>query len=74
MLTLPPQMSNKTRHGIVQSLEISKSFFNQNANGCITTNPGQTLTIFEFAPLCALAWDRAVTPVNVKSRFRFTGI
>lgn len=74
MLTLPPHTSNKTQPLDRTVFGPFKTFFNQNADGWMMANPGQTLSIFDLSPLCALAWDRAATPVNVKSGFRCTGI
>lgn len=74
MLTLPPHTSNKTQPLDRTVFGPFKTFFNQNADSWMMANPGQTLSIFDLPPLCALAWDRAVTPINVKSGFRCTGI
>lgn len=74
MLTLPPHTSNKTQPLDRTVFGPFKTCFNQNADGWMMANPGQTLSIFDLPPLCALAWDRAATPINIKSGFRCTGI
>lgn len=74
ILTLPPHTSNK-----LQPLDRSvfgpfKTFYNQGVNSWNLQHPGRVITIYDIPPLMCNAWDRAATPVNVKSGFRSTGI
>ena len=74
MLTLPPHTSNK-----LQPLDRTvygpfKTYYNQGLNAWMLQHPGRPATIYDLAPIMSTAWDRAATPVNIKSGFRSTGI
>ena len=38
------------------------------------SNPGKTISIYDLPLICSTAWDRAATPVNIKSGFLSSGI
>ena len=38
------------------------------------SNPGETISIYDLPLICLTTWDRAATPVNIKSGFLSSGI
>lgn len=74
LLTLPPHTSNKTQPLDRTVFGPFKQFYNQGADAWMMGHPGLTLTIYDLPQLCSIAWDRATTPINIKSGFRCTGI
>ena len=38
------------------------------------SNPGKTILFYDLTLICSTAWDRAATPVNIKSDFLSSGI
>lgn len=74
ILTLPPHTSNKLQPLDRTVFGPFKRFFNQGADDWMLSHPGQTLSIYDLAPICMKAWDRSATPSNIKSGFRCTGI
>lgn len=74
LLTLPPHTSHK-----LQPLDRSvygplKKFYNSGCDSWLMRNPGQRITIYEVAELAGQAYNRAMTPENITSGFRTTGI
>ena len=74
ILILPLHTSNK-----LQALDTSifgpfKTYYNEGINAWMRQNPGCPITISDLAPIMSTSWDRAATPVNIKSGFRSTGI
>ncbi len=51
-----------------------KMAWRQECQNFLTSNPGKVITIYQFSRLFHNAWDRAMTPSNVRSGFRITGI
>lgn len=74
ILTLPPHTSNKMQPLDRTVFGPFKRFFNQGADKWMISHPGKTLTIYDLPAICVDAWDKAATPLNVKSGFRCTGI
>lgn len=74
ILTLPPHTSNKLQPLDRTVFGPFKRCFNQGADNWMLSHPGQTLSIYDLAPICMKAWDRSATPSNIKSGFRCTGI
>ncbi|KAF2884672.1 hypothetical protein ILUMI_21507, partial [Ignelater luminosus] len=67
LLTIPAHTSHK-----LQALEVSvfgpfQNFYNAAVDSWMVRHPGQTLTIYNVA-------DKSMTPPNIKSRFKKTGI
>ena len=74
MLSFPPHCSHK-----LQPLDRSvyfplKKFFNTQCDAWCSSNPGRTMQIFDIPALCAVAFPLAMTPVNIQSGFRVSGI
>lgn len=74
LLTLPPHTSHK-----LQPLDRCvygplKTYFNQALDDWMRTNPGRNVSIYEIASLSAKAFSRSMTPENILSAFRCTGI
>ncbi|KAJ8909638.1 hypothetical protein NQ315_015330 [Exocentrus adspersus] len=74
VLTLPPHCSHK-----LQPLDVSicfsfKSFYNSAVDAWMIKNRGGTVTIYEIGEFVSVAHDRAMTPQNIKSGFKKTGI
>ena len=74
ILTLPPHTSNKLQPLDRAIFGPFKTYYNQGVNAWMLENPGRPITIYDLAPIMSTAWDRAATPVNIKSGFRSTGI
>lgn len=74
ILTLPPHTSNKLQPLDRTIFGPFKRYFNQGADDWMLSHPGQTLSIYDLAAICMIAWDRSATPSNIKSGFRCTGI
>lgn len=74
MLTLPPHTSNKLQPLDRCVFGPFKTFVSQLMNTWMMDHPGQTLTIYDLPEICTKGWDRAATPVNIKSAFKCTGI
>ncbi|XP_057709153.1 zinc finger protein 40-like isoform X2 [Corythoichthys intestinalis] len=74
MLTLPPHTSHR-----LQPLEKTvyysiKTYYNRAVDGWMRTNPGRTVTIYQIPGLVNQAFMSAMTPRNITSGFRVTGI
>lgn len=74
LLTIPPHTSHR-----LQPLDVSvfgplQKYYNAAADAWMMRYPGKTITIYDVAGLLGTAFDRAMTPANIKSGFRKTGI
>lgn len=74
LLTIPPHTSHK-----LQALDVSvygpfQKFYNAAADSWMFRHPGQTLSIYNVAELVGQAFEKAMTPSNIKSGFKKTGI
>lgn len=74
LLTIPPHTSHR-----LQPLDVSvfgplQKFYNAAADAWMLQHPGKTISIYDVAGLLGTAFDRAMTPANIKSGFRKTGI
>ena len=74
MLSFPPHCSHK-----LQPLDRSvyfplKKFFNTQGDAWCSSHPGRTMQILDIPSLCFTAFPLAMTPVNIQSGFRVTGI
>jgi len=74
ILTLPPHCSNR-----MQPLDVSvygpfKSFYNHSVDSWLQAHPGKTISIYEVAACVGKAFEKSMTPSNIKSGFKSTGI
>jgi len=74
MLSFPPHCSHK-----LQPLDRSvnfplKKFFNSQCDSWCSSHPGRTMQILDIPTLCAVGFPLAMTPVNIQSGFRVSGI
>ena len=74
MLSFPPHCSHK-----LQPLDRTvygpfKRYYNNACNSWMQENPGKTMSIYEIADMVGRAFPRAMTPTNIKSGFRVSGI
>ena len=74
LLTLPPHCSHK-----LQPLDRCiygplKKFLGQAMDDWMRCNPGKCVTIYEMSQLSSLAFTKSMTPENILSGFRCTGI
>ncbi len=74
ILTLPPHCSDRLQPLDVSVYKSLKTGYNAAAASWMSAHPGQTLTIYEIANLFTEAFEKAMTPKNVKSGFRACGI
>lgn len=74
ILTLPPHCSNK-----LQPLDVSvfgpfKTYYNSALDSWMMTNPGIPVTLFQIAECVGHAFDKSMTPNNIKAGFKKCGI
>jgi hypothetical protein len=74
MLTFPPHCSHK-----LQPLDRSvygpfKKFYNSACDSWMLENPGRCMTIMDIAGRVGKAFPQAMSPVNIQSGFRVSGI
>lgn len=74
LLTIPPHTSHK-----LQPLDVSvfgplQTFYNAALDSWMLRNHGVPATIYNISELLGLAFEKAMTPVNITSGFRKTGI
>ena len=74
LLAIPSHTFNK-----LQLLDLTvfgpfKTFDSQGTNDWMISNPEKAISIYDLPLICSTAWDRAATPVNIKSGFLSSGI
>ncbi|GBP27792.1 hypothetical protein EVAR_94196_1 [Eumeta japonica] len=74
LLTIPPHSSHR-----LQPLDVSvfgplQTYYNAAMDSWLMRHPGKTISIYNIAELLGQAFNRAMTPSNIKSGFRKTGI
>lgn len=74
MLSFPPHCSHK-----LQPLDRTvygplKRYFNVHADAWMSNNPGKVMTIYDIAFIVGQAYPLAVTPNNIQSGFRVSGV
>ena len=74
VLTLPPHTSNKTQPLDRSVYGPMKTYFNSAATSWMMQHPAMPITIYEMAALMGKAWLQAVTPQNIQSGFRASGV
>lgn len=74
LLTLPPHTSHRLQPLDVAVYGPFKTLYNRALDGSIRSNPGTTVSIYQIAGLVNEAFLSAVTPRNITSGFKSTGI
>ncbi|XP_050506003.1 uncharacterized protein LOC126884188 [Diabrotica virgifera virgifera] len=74
MLTLPPHCPNKLQPLDVAVYAPFKTYYNSAMDSWIITNPGKPITIFQIAECVGYAFDKFMTPSNIKAGFKKCGI
>lgn len=74
ILTLPPHTSNKLQPLDVSVFSAFKTYYNGAIDSWMMKNPGTPVTIFQIAECVGYAFDKAMTPENIKSGFKKCGI
>ena len=74
MLSFPPHCSHK-----LQPLDRTvygplNFFYNNSCESWMYNNPGKPMTIYEIPEMVGCAYPKSVTPANIQSGFRITGI
>ncbi|KAF2885597.1 hypothetical protein ILUMI_20581 [Ignelater luminosus] len=72
--TIPPHTSHKLQTLDLSVFGLFQNFYNAAVDSWIVRHPGQTLTIYNVAELVGQAFDKFMTPSNIKSEFGKTGI
>ncbi|KAB0803423.1 hypothetical protein PPYR_00393 [Photinus pyralis] len=74
IVTLPPHCSNKLQPLDVSVFASFKAHYNRAVDSWLLHHPDIPLTIYDIVGCVGVAHDRAMTPSNIKSDFRKTGI
>lgn len=74
ILTIPPHCSNRLQPLDVSVFAPFKSFYNASVDSWMMRNPGKTVSIYDVAGFIGEAHEKAMTPANIISGFRKTGI
>lgn len=74
LLTLPPHTSHTLQPLDRCVFGPLKTYLNKALDDWMRSNPGQSISIYEMASLSATAFSRSMTPDNIHSAFRCTGI
>ncbi|KAI5719329.1 hypothetical protein M8J76_008679 [Diaphorina citri] len=74
ILTFPPHCTNKLQPLDVGLYKPLKTQYEAAVNSWMTRNPGKPFTIYNTAAAFGIAHLRAMTPSNITSAFRATGI
>lgn len=74
LLTIPPHTSHK-----LQPLDVSvfgplQKYYNAALDSWMMRNPGVPMSIYSVAEIFGISFEKAMTPVNIKSGFLKTGI
>ncbi|XP_072380813.1 uncharacterized protein [Diabrotica undecimpunctata] len=74
ILTIPPHCTNRLQPLDVGLFKPFQTFYNAAVDAWMMNHPGQTFTIYNVAACVGTAYPRAMTPVNIASAFRKSGI
>ena len=74
LFTLPPHSTHLTQPLDRSCFSPLKTYWKKVAHNFYTQNPGRVITKFDFSALFADAWKCAMTPKNIISGFKVTGI
>ena len=72
--SFPPHCSNKLQPLDRTVYKPLKTYYNAGASAWMTTNPGKSMTIYDVPELVGYAFPKAMTPENIQSGFRVSGI
>ena len=71
---LPPHSTHVSQPLDASCFHALKVYWDQSCDEYMSTNPGKIVTIYTFSQLFAKAWHKAMTPQNIVSGFRVTGV
>ena len=71
---LPPNTTHVAQPLDNTPFKCLKGCWNDECNTHMSENPGKVVTIYQFSELFAAAWRKAMTPRNITSGFRATGV
>ncbi len=74
MLTVPPHTSHRSQPLDKTVYGPLKTYIFRAMDGCMRTHPGRTVSNYKVAELVKQAFMSAMTPINITSGFRSTGI
>lgn len=74
LLTLPPHTSNKLQPLDVGVFGPFQAFYRAAHDSWMSRNPGKTFSIYNVAECVGIAYTKAMTPSNIQSAFKKTGI
>lgn len=74
ILTLPPHCSHRLQPLDVSVFASFKAHYNSAVDSWLLHHPGTPMTIYQVAECVGVAYDRSMTPTNIKSGFRKSGI
>ena len=71
---LPPNTTHISQPLDRVCFKALKQCWDEQCNLFMSDNPGKTLTLCQFSELFAATWKKAMTPQNITSSFRATGV
>ncbi len=71
---LPPNTTHVAQPMDSTCFQVLKHRWDEECNSYMSKNPGKVVTIYQFSELFAAAWRTAMSPSNVLSSFRATGV
>ena len=74
MLTIPPHTSHRLQPLDKSVYDPFKTYYNRALDGWMRSNPGKTASIYQIPGCVNDAFVSAMTPQNISSGFRSTGI
>lgn len=74
ILTLPPHCSHRLQPLDVSVFASFKAHYNSAVDSWLLHHPGTPITIYQVAECVGTAFDRSMTPSNIKSGFKRSGI
>lgn len=74
ILTIPPHCTNKLQPLDVGILKPFQTYYSAAIDSWMMSHPGQAFTIYNVASCVGAAYPRAMSPVNIASSFKKTGI
>ena len=74
VFALPPNTTHISQPLDGVCFKALKQCWDEQCNSFMSDNPGKTVTLYQFSELFATAWKKAMTPQNITSSFRATGV
>ena len=71
---LPPHTTDVCQPLDVTCFHSLKTYWDQACDQYMSANPGKVVTIYQVSQLLSVAWSKAMTPCNITSGFRATGV